>query len=38
MDWGIFTMFNVREGATQAQTFKEWFDLVQVAEEKGVDC
>jgi alkanesulfonate monooxygenase SsuD/methylene tetrahydromethanopterin reductase-like flavin-dependent oxidoreductase (luciferase family) len=37
MDFGVFTMFTVREGATQAQTFKEWFDLVQVAEETGMD-
>ena len=26
MDFGIFSMFNTREGATQAETFKEWFD------------
>ncbi len=37
MDFGIFSMFNTREGATQAETFKEWFDLVQVAEETGLD-
>ena len=27
MDFGIFSMFNTREGASQAETFKEWFDL-----------
>ena len=37
MDFGIFSMFNSREGATQAETFKEWFDLVQVVEETGLD-
>ena len=37
MDFGIFTMFNTREGFTQSQTFKEWFDVVQVAENAGID-
>ncbi|MFQ6026743.1 MAG: LLM class flavin-dependent oxidoreductase [Dehalococcoidia bacterium] len=37
MDFGMFTMFNIREGTTQADTFKEWFDLVQVAEDRGLD-
>ena len=37
MDFGIFTMFSTREGNTQAQVFKEWFDLVQVAEDTGID-
>src|SRR5262245_56948702 len=37
MDCGIFTMFSVREGVTQFQTFREWFDLVQVAEDIGLD-
>jgi alkanesulfonate monooxygenase SsuD/methylene tetrahydromethanopterin reductase-like flavin-dependent oxidoreductase (luciferase family) len=37
MDFGIFTMFSAREGSTQAEVFKEWFDLVQVAEDAGVD-
>ena len=37
MDFGIFTMFNTREGFTQTQTFKERFDVAQVAEEIGVD-
>jgi alkanesulfonate monooxygenase SsuD/methylene tetrahydromethanopterin reductase-like flavin-dependent oxidoreductase (luciferase family) len=37
MDSGLFTMFSVREGGTQFQTFQEWFDLVQVAEAMGPD-
>lgn len=37
MDFGIFSMFTTREGRTQAQVFKEWFDLVQVAEDLGLD-
>ena len=37
MDFGLFTMFNTREGFTQSQTFKEWFDVVQVAEDAGLD-
>ncbi len=37
MDFGIFTMFNTREGFTQFQTFKEWFDVVRVAEDMGID-
>ena len=37
MDSGLFTMFSVREGGTQFQTFQEWFDLVQVAEAMGLD-
>jgi len=37
MDFGIFSMFNTREGSTQFQTFKEWFDVVQVAEDVGID-
>lgn len=37
MDFGLFTMFSVREGGTQFQTFQEWFDLVQVAEAMGLD-
>lgn len=37
MDFGIFSMFPIREGATQFEVFKEWFDLAQVAEELGID-
>ena len=37
MDFGLFTMFSTREGATQFQTFQEWLNLVQVAEDVGLD-
>jgi hypothetical protein len=37
MDFGLFTMFSTREGASQFHTFQEWFDLVQVAEDAGLD-
>jgi len=37
MDFGIFSMFTIREGRTQSQVFQEWFDLVQVAEDMGID-
>jgi alkanesulfonate monooxygenase SsuD/methylene tetrahydromethanopterin reductase-like flavin-dependent oxidoreductase (luciferase family) len=37
MDFGIFSMFSTREGRTQSQVFQEWFDLVQVAEDTGID-
>src|SRR5437762_9636895 len=38
MDFGMFSMFNPREGSTQSAVFKEWFDLVQFAEDLGLDC
>jgi alkanesulfonate monooxygenase SsuD/methylene tetrahydromethanopterin reductase-like flavin-dependent oxidoreductase (luciferase family) len=37
VDFGLFSMFTTREGHTQAQTFQEWFKLVQVAEDMGID-
>jgi alkanesulfonate monooxygenase SsuD/methylene tetrahydromethanopterin reductase-like flavin-dependent oxidoreductase (luciferase family) len=37
MDFGIFSMFTTREGRTHSQAFKEWFHLVQVAEDLGID-
>ena len=37
MDFGIFSMFSTREGRSQSQTFQEWFDIVQVAEDLGLD-
>ena len=37
MDFGIFTMFTVREDGTQSEAFKEWFGVVQVAEDLGLD-
>ena len=41
MDFGIFTMFTVREKGTQSEAFseafKEWFGIVQAAEDLGLD-
>jgi alkanesulfonate monooxygenase SsuD/methylene tetrahydromethanopterin reductase-like flavin-dependent oxidoreductase (luciferase family) len=37
MDFGIFSMFSTREGRSQSQIFQEWFDIVQVAEDLGLD-
>ena len=37
MDFGLFTMFEIREGATQAETFDDWFHLVDMAEKLGLD-
>ena len=38
MDFGIFSMFTTRLGDTEAQTFKEWLDLVQLADDVGLDA
>lgn len=37
MNFGMFSMFTTREGTSQAQTFQEWFDLVRLAEDTGLD-
>lgn len=37
MDFGIFTMFSTREGASQFHTFQEWFELARMAETLGLD-
>ena len=37
MNFGLFTMFEIREGATQAETFDDWFDLVEAADHLGLD-
>ncbi|MPZ24680.1 MAG: LLM class flavin-dependent oxidoreductase, partial [Dehalococcoidia bacterium] len=37
MDFGIFTMMTIRDGASQFDTFQEWLSLVDVAEEAGLD-
>jgi alkanesulfonate monooxygenase SsuD/methylene tetrahydromethanopterin reductase-like flavin-dependent oxidoreductase (luciferase family) len=37
MDIGIFSMFTTREEGTQFQAFQEWFNLVHVAEDMGLD-
>ncbi len=37
MDFGIFLDFSVRSGQTQGDCFREYFDLVDLAEETGLD-
>ena len=37
MNFGIFSMLNIREGCTQAQAFEECLDLVQESEAFGID-
>ena len=37
MNFGMFSMFTTREGTSQAETFREWFDLVTLAEDAGLD-
>ena len=37
MDFGLFSMFSAREGFTQSETFNEWFGLVRLAEDAGLD-
>jgi alkanesulfonate monooxygenase SsuD/methylene tetrahydromethanopterin reductase-like flavin-dependent oxidoreductase (luciferase family) len=37
MDFGIFLDFQVRPGGTQEQVFKETFELIDLAEEAGLD-
>ena len=37
MDFGIFLDFLLRKGGTQAEAFREAFDLVDLAEETGLD-
>ncbi len=37
MQFGMFMEFGIRQGGTQAQAFKEGFDLVDAAEEWGLD-
>jgi len=37
MDFGVFLDFSRRKGSTQAQIFQEAFDLVDMAEENGLD-
>ena len=37
MDFGIFTMFTVRENGAQSEAFQEWFGIVQAAEDLGLD-
>jgi alkanesulfonate monooxygenase SsuD/methylene tetrahydromethanopterin reductase-like flavin-dependent oxidoreductase (luciferase family) len=37
MDFGIFLDFSTRQGLTQTEAFREAFDLVDLAEERGLD-
>jgi len=37
MNFGIFSMFPVRDGGTQHGVIKEYLDLAEVAEEAGID-
>lgn len=37
MDFGIFSMFTTRVGATHAQTFKEWFERLSRLSNVGYD-
>ena len=37
MDFGIFLDFLLRRGGTQDEAFREAFDLVDLAEETGLD-
>ena len=38
MEFGIFARCAAREGASEAETFDEWLDLADLAEEIGIDC
>ncbi len=37
MDFGMFTMYMVREGAPQIEAFREWMKLIDLCEEVGLD-
>ncbi len=37
MNLGMFSMFTLRDGASQAETFHEWLGLAELAEEAGLD-
>ena len=37
MDFGMFTMYMVREGAPQIEAFREWMKLIELCEEVGLD-
>ena len=37
MDFGMFTMYMVREGAPQIEAFREWMKLIELSEEVGLD-
>ena len=37
MDFGLFTMYMVREDTPHIETFREWMKLIEFAEEVGLD-
>jgi alkanesulfonate monooxygenase SsuD/methylene tetrahydromethanopterin reductase-like flavin-dependent oxidoreductase (luciferase family) len=37
MDFGIFLDFTIRQGSNQAEAFRESFNLVDIAEDTGLD-
>ncbi len=37
MDFGMFTMYMVREDTPHIETFREWMKLIELAEEVGLD-
>src|SRR4026209_847198 len=38
LEFGIFAPFNLREGHTEHEAFREWLDLACIADDLGVDC
>src|SRR5688572_30098729 len=38
MEFGIFAGLHTRAELTEAETFDEWLDLAQMAEDVGIDC
>ena len=38
LEIGIFAPFNLREGRSEHEAFREWLDLAVTADELGVDC
>src|SRR6187397_1590102 len=38
LEFGIFAPFNLREGRTEHDAFREWLDLAVTADDLGVDC
>ena len=38
LEFGIFAPFNLREGRSEHDAFREWLDLAVTADDLGVDC
>src|SRR3954465_10662139 len=38
LEFGILAPFNLREGHTEHEAFREWLDLACIADDLGVDC